>query len=92
MSDPAAPSPGSDPGLIVYGTEWCPDCSRARRYLDRNKIPYAWIDIDRQEGAEAFVRSVNGGKRSVPTILFADGSVLVEPSNRALAEKLELAE
>jgi mycoredoxin len=79
-------------GIIVYGTEWCPDCSRARRFFERNKIAYTWVDVDREKRAEAFVRGVNKGKRSVPTILFPDGSILVEPSDKSLAEKIELTE
>lgn len=89
--DPELPL-GPATGIIVYGTKWCPDCSRARRFLERNKIDYAWIDIDKERRADAFVRSLNQGMRSVPTILFTDGSILVEPSDRTLAEKLELAE
>jgi mycoredoxin len=77
-------------GIIIYGTEWCPDCTRARRFLERNKITYAWINIDAEKTAERLVRSLNQGRRSVPTILFPDGSILVEPSDRVLAEKLRV--
>jgi glutaredoxin-like protein len=88
--DPQVVAPAE--GLIVYGTKWCPDCSRARRFLERNKIAYTWIDIDRERNADELVRGVNQGKRSVPTILFPDGSILVEPTDQAIAEKLGLAD
>lgn len=78
------------PEIRVYGTRWCGDCHRARRLLDRSKIAYEWIDIDRDREAEQFVRQHNNGNRSVPTILFDDGSALVEPSNAELAGKLGL--
>jgi glutaredoxin-like protein len=74
--------------ITVYGTNWCGDCRRARRFLDYHKIPYVWIDIDTNPEAEKFVLETNRGMRSVPTILFADSSILVEPSNSRLAEKL----
>ena len=74
--------------IIIYGTTWCWDCRRARRYLDQNQVAYEWIDIDKNQEAEAYVKKVNRGNRSVPTILFADKSILVEPSNDQLAEKL----
>jgi mycoredoxin len=74
--------------IIIYGTTWCWDCRRARRYLDKNQIAYEWIDIDKDQEAEAYVIKVNQGNRSVPTIIFADDSILVEPSNAQLAEKL----
>ena len=77
-------------GIIVYGARWCPDCHRARKILDRREIPYEYIDINRDAEARAYVEQVNNGNRSVPTILFPDGDILVEPSNSALNAKLDL--
>jgi glutaredoxin-like protein len=74
--------------IIVYGTVWCGDTRRARAYLDQNKISYRWIDIDLDKEARKYVESVNRGYRSVPTIIFPDGSMLVEPSVSQLAAKL----
>lgn len=74
--------------LTVYGTAWCGDTRRARAFLDQNHIPYQWIDIDRNLEARRFVEKVNNGYRSVPTIVFPDGSILVEPTTFALAQKL----
>jgi mycoredoxin len=77
--------------IIVYGTDWCGDCIRTRRFLKRNNIPFEWINIDKDPQAEKFVRETNRGMRSVPTIVFPDGSILVEPSNTELEGKLSLA-
>ncbi len=77
--------------IIIYGTNWCGDCRRVRRLLDQNNIVYQYINIDVDKDAEEFVFKVNNGLRSVPTIVFEDGSILVEPSNRTLAEKLRLS-
>ena len=74
--------------IIVYGTVWCGDTRRARAFLDQNHIPYQWIDIDSDKEARKYVESVNRGYRSVPTIIFPDGSMLVEPSASQLAAKL----
>jgi mycoredoxin len=76
--------------LIVYATNWCGDCARARRLLDEHRVAYRWIDIDRDREADALVRKVNRGNRSVPTLIFPDGSMLVEPSNQQLAQRLGL--
>jgi mycoredoxin len=76
--------------IIIYGTEWCGDCRRARRLLDQHNIPYQWINIDRDREAERFVLANNGGMRSVPTIVFPDQSILVEPSSHLLAKKLDI--
>jgi mycoredoxin len=78
--------------IILYGTTWCGDTRRARKFFDDHKISYQWVDIDGDKSAEEYVISVNKGCRSVPTILFPDGSLLVEPSTMQLLTKFELAE
>lgn len=74
--------------LIIYGTRWCGDCIRTRRYLEKYAVAFQWIDIDKDKDGERFVIQTNHGNRSVPTIIFPDGSILVEPSNLQLKEKL----
>jgi glutaredoxin-like protein len=76
------------PEITVYGADWCPDCRRAKRILDERQAPYRWVDIDRDRAGEKFVIQTNRGNRSIPTIVFADGSILVEPSNSELSAKL----
>jgi glutaredoxin-like protein len=76
------------PEITVYGTNWCPDCARAKRILDERQISYRWLDIDKDREGEKFVIATNRGNHSVPTIVFADGTILVEPSNSELSEKL----
>ena len=77
--------------ITIYGTWWCGDCSRTRRFLDQNHVVYNWIDIDSDEIGEEFVLSTNHGTRSVPTIIFEDGAILVEPTEKELKHKLDLA-
>ena len=74
--------------IKMYGTTWCYDCRRAKSVLDNNQIPYEWIDIDQDAEGRQYVESVNRGYRSVPTLVFPDGSILVEPSNTELNQKL----
>lgn len=74
--------------ITVYATTWCPDCWRAKRVLKAEKAVYKWIDIDHDQDAARLVVELNHGLRSVPTILFPDGSVLVEPSSAELKAKL----
>ncbi len=78
----------TDTKILVYGTEWCGDCLRVRRFLDQKNIPYVFINIDHDKEGEKFVKTTNHGMRSVPTIVFEDGSILVEPSTKRLADKL----
>ena len=79
-----------DNQIVVYSTVWCPDCKRAKRFFAEQRVPYVNIDIEQDSEAMAFVERVNKGMRSIPTIVFPDSSILVEPSNAQLAEKLGL--
>ncbi len=74
--------------ITIFGTRWCGDCSWVRRYFDNNHIVYKWVDIDNDESGEEFVLRTNDGMRSVPTIVFDDGSILVEPTDAELTKKL----
>ena len=76
--------------IVMYGTTWCNDCTRATRFFERNNVNYKWINIDHEDEYVDYVLGVNDGLRIVPTIVFADGSVLAEPTDRDLALKLEL--
>lgn len=71
--------------ITMYATTWFGDCRRAKRWLDAHAIPYESIDIETDEQAAVEVLRINGGMRSVPTIVFPDGSILVEPSARELS-------
>ena len=77
--------------IKMYGTNECPDCRRSKLFLEENGVGYDWVDIDQEPGAAELVVRVNDGQRSVPTIIFPDGSLLVEPTNKELAEKLGLS-
>lgn len=74
----------------MYGTEWCGDCRRSKRLLESNGVPYRYIDVDEDDDARQLVMELNDGRRTVPTIVFADGTFLAEPSDAQLAAKLGL--
>ena len=74
--------------IIMYGTDWCPDCMIAKLVLKKLKADFIYINIDQDKIAEVTVLQTNSGARSVPTILFPDDSILVEPSRRDLKERV----
>ncbi len=78
----------SNKKIKVYGADWCPDAQRARSVLDELKVDYEWIDIESSKGAAETVRNLNNGEIILPTIIFPDGSKLVEPSNSELKYKV----
>lgn len=77
-----------DKSIVMYSTTWCGDCRRAKRVLESMHVPFENINIDEDTAAADYVAQVNNGSRSVPTIIFPDGSILVEPSNAKLTQKL----
>ena len=81
----------SDNKIVVYGTTWCPDCRRSKKFLAEQRIPYQWVDIEARPQEAKVVEELNQGRQKVPTILFQDGSLLIEPSNAELAAKLGLS-
>jgi mycoredoxin len=78
----------ADGQIVMYSTSWCGDCRRAKRVFAALGVEYTEINIEQDERAAELVVELNNGSRSVPTILFPDGTVLVEPSNAALEAKL----
>jgi len=75
--------------IIFYGTNWFYDCKRARRIFSELDIPYVFIDIDQDKAAKDLVKEINKGNSSVPTLIFPDHSILVEPSDNELRKKLQ---
>jgi len=80
-------NPQTEQKIKMYATTWCGDCRFAKRWFDTHGIAYDYINIEEDEQAAAYVMKVNNGARSVPTIIFPDGSILVEPGARELAAK-----
>lgn len=73
----------------MYGAEWCGDCRRSKKFLESNNVAYNYIDVEADASASDKVIEINGGQRSIPVIIFEDGTHLTEPSDAALKAKLE---
>jgi mycoredoxin len=73
--------------IVIYGNSHCGGVHRARLFLDDHKVAYRYVDIDQDEAAAKHLESVARGFRSVPTLEWPDGSVLVEPSDAELAKR-----
>lgn len=77
-------------GIRVAGTLWSPASHTVKDFLARNRIPYRWLDIEKDAQARTLVESVNKDGAELPVVFFPDGSVLVNPALPALAEKTGL--
>lgn len=72
----------------MYTTTWCGYCFRLKSQLKRAGVAYDEVDIERTEGAAELVAGLNDGNQTVPTLVFADGSALTNPSARQVQERL----
>jgi mycoredoxin len=72
----------------MYTTQWCGFCRRLKGQLARVGVEVAEVDIERDDAAAEFVMSVNGGNQTVPTLLFSDGSTMVNPSAAQVQARL----
>jgi len=72
----------------MYSADWCGDCRRSKRLLNELNVPYTIIDVDADESAAEKVIEINGGMKSIPVIVFDDGTHLTEPSDATLKAKL----
>lgn len=74
--------------IVMYTTQVCSDCLRAKAFFDANNISFLQIWIEEDPRATAFISDINHGFHSVPTIIFPDGSILREPSWEELRKKI----
>lgn len=79
----------ADTTLTVYGADWCRDCRRSKALLDAEGVDYRWVDVEASKEAADEAIAISG-RSSIPVVVFADGSHLVEPSDEALRKKLAL--
>jgi mycoredoxin len=95
---PGATAPGSrdrqnavdrpTAGLTIYSSPWCGYCHRLRWQLDRRGVAYTAANIERDPQAAAYVRQVNRGNETVPTVVFADGTAMTNPSVKDVLARL----
>ncbi|WP_181805367.1 mycoredoxin [Streptomyces shenzhenensis] len=74
--------------VTMYSTTWCGYCRRLKSQLDREGIAYTEINIEQDPESAAFVEKANDGNQTVPTVLFADGSTLTNPSLAQVKQKV----
>jgi thioredoxin reductase (NADPH) len=75
-------------GIRVAGTLWSATSHAVKDFLARNQIPYQWLDIEKDREAAEMVEEVQSEKHNLPVLFFPDGSYLIQPSMRTLAEKI----
>lgn len=76
--------------IVLYSTTWCPDCKRTRAFLKERKIEFLDIDIGKDNAAMTFLEGISKQRIHIPTVIFPDGTILIEPTDDDLHKKLSL--
>ena len=74
--------------LTIYSTVWCGYCTRLKRQLEREGVPFVNVDIEHDPAAAAFVEQANGGSQTVPTVQLPNGTTMTNPTLAQLREGL----
>jgi glutaredoxin-like protein len=77
------------PEITMYGADWCGDCRRSKRLLEELDVQITHIDVEEDLAAADKVIEINGGAKSIPVIVFPDGTHMTEPSDNDLKAKLQ---
>lgn len=76
--------------LKIYTTSWCGDCKRSKAWLNAHEIIFEEIDVEKDKKAMEYIQKINAGLKSVPVLIFEDGTILIEPTSQQLSEKLKI--
>jgi len=90
LEDWVANTPAPFDGIRVVGTTWSPATHEVKDFLARNQVPYRFLDIERDEEAEAIVAAGSDDGTAIPVVIFADGTRMVDPDRRAIAQQVGL--
>ena len=85
MSTDFVPEAGQ---ITMFSTEWCGYCKRLKKMLDAEGIGYTEINVEEVPGTAELVEAINGGNRTVPTVLFPDGTSATNPSLNDVKQRL----
>jgi len=84
----STPTAGATPAVTMYTTTWCGYCKRLKRMMQDDGINFVEVDIETTPGTAEIVEKVNNGNQTVPTLVFADGTAMTNPSLAKVKEKL----
>ena len=74
--------------FVMYSTTWCGYCKRLKSQLAEQGVSFQEINIEEVPGTAEIVEKVNGGNRTVPTLVFSDGAAMTNPSAQQVIEKM----
>ena len=78
----------NQPKIVMYTTQWCGDFVRSKKVFDKLGIAFTEVDIDYDKEGFEIAKKIQNQNPRIPTIVFEDGSFLVEPSDVELTNKI----
>ena len=84
-------SAGSKPrfeGVRVAGTTQSAESFHIKDFLSSNLFPYQWIDLERDASMRELAMKHSPDLSRLPIVFLPDGSVLVQPDVRTVAERV----
>ncbi|HEY7768165.1 FAD-dependent oxidoreductase [Longimicrobium sp.] len=92
MDEMADERPQDDDRIRIIGYTWSPRSHDVRDFLARTRVPYQWVDFERNPEARRQAENLGSTSgRGLPLLVFPDGSHLADPDDTALAEKVGLS-
>jgi glutaredoxin-like protein len=79
--------PAEERAVVIYWRPGCVFCARLRGRLGRTGRRATWVNIWQDEAAAAYVRSVNDGDETVPTVVI-DGEPHTNPEPQLVLDRL----
>lgn len=77
--------------ITLYSPTWCGPCKGLKSDLEKSGIPFTQIDVKSDKKATAHMETINNGNRTVPTLVFSDGTSMTNPSIAKVKSHLGLA-
>jgi len=75
-------------GIRIAGTSLSATSFALKDFLSGNQVPYQWVDLEEDASMRAAVSGLPDGMQKLPVVFFPDGETMVQPSHRAIAEKI----
>jgi thioredoxin reductase (NADPH) len=77
-------------GIKLIGSRFSPDSRRLREFLARNRMPHQWIDLERDQEADALLSGLAVEPGETPVVIASGGEILRNPSNAELGKAMGL--
>ncbi|HEY9443752.1 MAG TPA: FAD-dependent oxidoreductase [Gemmatimonadales bacterium] len=79
-----------DGEIRIVGHRWSRQAHELKAFLARSRVGYRWLDVERDRAAGGYLGDTRDGRETLPIVILPDGTRLVRPAVRDLAERIGL--